>query len=312
MTKDKPILMSGPMVRAILEGRKTQTRRLCKLNAAGRVSLGGRNWHTDDPEAVHACPFGQPGDRLWVRETWGVDCCVGLKDRDCIDLAHAACVVYRATDETPDNGQSWARRWRPSIHMPRWASRITLEVVSVRVERVQDISEEDAIAEGLDQETCAGIFERAARGVEMKYGRWLRKANKDIDDDWCVDCVEKAAKKHKAEIDGWDDYPESDSTRWCEKCGSLLTHSLTKYGVERELFLESGLADDVQHFVARGQDAAVLSNLAGGIGDLRDEHLGRLAKIAFATLWDQLHGDGAWVRNDLAWVVEFRRIDSVA
>ena len=132
--KERPILFSGPMVRAILEGRKTQTRRVVKLPKDAspyaelhHIDLLGNAVFTDG-SVVRA--FAQAGTRLWVRETWsgtGMD------------------VVYKSDDLS-----SWRQLspWRPSIHMPRWASRITLEVTGVRVERLQDISEEDAKAEG--------------------------------------------------------------------------------------------------------------------------------------------------------------------
>lgn len=135
--KERPILFSGPMVRAILAGRKTQTRRVVKLNDAGRVARGGRQWHIDDDHAALACPYGQPGDRLWVRETWA---------RAYVHQALSEHYVYAAGDNSTDYGGPW----KPSIHMPRAASRITLEVTDVRVERLQDISEADAIAEGMD------------------------------------------------------------------------------------------------------------------------------------------------------------------
>jgi len=133
---ERPILFSGPMIRAILAGRKTQTRRVAKLTGAGRVKEAGshRNWHLADPDAVKACPYGTPGDRLWVRETF---CDTGCQR-----------AVYRA-DTAVEN---WKYRiWRPSIYMPRWASRITLEITDVRLERLQDISEADAAAEGVEQ-----------------------------------------------------------------------------------------------------------------------------------------------------------------
>lgn len=125
---ERGILFSGPMVRTILAGQKTQTRRLIDARVARLVA--------DLDAAVGVrCPYGQVGDRLWVRETWGP--CAGG-------------VVYRSDDlvngqvSCPDGG-----RWKPSIFMPRWASRITLEVTELRVERLQDISEDDARAEGV-------------------------------------------------------------------------------------------------------------------------------------------------------------------
>lgn len=141
--KERPILFSAEMVRAILDGRKTQTRRTVKLNQAGRVQRGKQQWHIDDPNAALACPYGQPGDRLWVRETWAPG---------------ATQTMYRAgcsPDYLPPDG-----KWRPSIHIPRWASRITLEITGVRVERLQDISEDDARDEGIEDGGCLNCGER--------------------------------------------------------------------------------------------------------------------------------------------------------
>ena len=143
--KERPILFSAPMVRAILAGTKTQTRRVAKLTASGHVKEPGghRRWHPADPDAAHACPYGQPGDRLWVRETWayGIHAMAAKRDED-------GPFVYAADGTTQGR---LCDRWRQSIHMPRWASRITLEITSVRVERLHDISEADAIAEGCIQ-----------------------------------------------------------------------------------------------------------------------------------------------------------------
>lgn len=158
--KERPILFSAPMVRALLDGTKTKTRRAVKLNAAGRVKAPGspKNWHPDDPDCAQACPYGQPGDRLWVRETWN------WFDPEAIPQARRGmradftgrqgerqiewCAAYSADGPLAYPGYEGRDHWRPSIHMPRWASRITLEIVSVRVERLQDISEADAMAEG--------------------------------------------------------------------------------------------------------------------------------------------------------------------
>ena len=126
--KERPILFSGPMVRAILEGRKTQTRRVVKepygLKALWFKALGR--------PAVSQCPYGQPGDRLWVRETW---------------QPGTWGPSYRA-DFTEESARRCLNPWKSCIHMPRRFSRITLEVTEVRVQRLQDISEEDAQAEG--------------------------------------------------------------------------------------------------------------------------------------------------------------------
>lgn len=131
--KERPILFSAPMVRAILEGRKTQTRRIVKPQPAGEWAAPGKT----------ACPYGRPGERLWVRETWS--------RAKLYPASHE--LFYRADGEC--NGRQLSLsyieregRWRPSIHMPRWASRIDLEITAVRVERLQEISVGDCCEEG--------------------------------------------------------------------------------------------------------------------------------------------------------------------
>lgn len=156
---ERPIIFSAPMVRAIIDGSKTQTRRVAKLTVNGYVKEpgGNRRWHTADFDARLACPYGQPGDRLWVRETWRhveggavYDAVGGLMD------AFDPETIYRA-DRPHALGP-----WKPAIHMPRWASRITLEITEVRIERLQDIDEKDAVAEGVANSlhTPGGRFAR--------------------------------------------------------------------------------------------------------------------------------------------------------
>lgn len=147
-TKERPILFSGPMVRALLDGRKTQTRRVVKPQPPEGVCRcpyagGWAHEHADGACSCRLirCPYGWIGDRLWVREAWG------LMDTQPSDGPDRATLGYRADgDAAAPNGRH--QLWRPSIHMPRWASRITLEITDVRVERLQDISEDDAWAEG--------------------------------------------------------------------------------------------------------------------------------------------------------------------
>jgi hypothetical protein len=143
MSTERPIPFSAPMVRAILAGTKTQTRRVVKGWPLELLSTPANF----TPEYVahpenKACPYGRPGDRLWVRETH-------------MDLG--ACYIYRADPGAEKERALVApgQRWKPAIHMPRAASRITLEVTGVRVERLQAISEADALAEGI-VETCGG------------------------------------------------------------------------------------------------------------------------------------------------------------
>lgn len=165
--KERPILFSAPMVRAILCDRKTQTRRVVKPQPTHRLIEGvahitagmnpaddGQLWY--DANCIHTgrevrCPYGRVGDRLWVRETWRI---TSNPDAPYSGLR----IEYRAQGErylefseyeACDKYVREAARWRPSIHMPRWASRLTLEITGVRVQKVQDISEDDAKAEGV-------------------------------------------------------------------------------------------------------------------------------------------------------------------
>lgn len=131
--KERPILFSAPMVRAILKGRKTQTRRVVK----SQPPLFAHATRHHQRLMVPNCPYGQPGDLLWVREAWAYH-------PDYPESTRRA--IYRSEPGVEYD----VPRWRPSIHMPRWASRILLEIVAVRVERLNDISEADAMAEGVD------------------------------------------------------------------------------------------------------------------------------------------------------------------
>ena len=137
--KERPILFSGAMVRAILEGRKTVTRRVVKPQPD---FLGSMTDPTTPFKTLGAglhgqivCPYGKPGDRLWVRETFAV-----------YGDEKMAAIHYRA--DRPHHVGQKGMGYKPSIHMPRWASRILLEITAVRVERLQDINRGDAMAEG--------------------------------------------------------------------------------------------------------------------------------------------------------------------
>nr|WP_233094748.1 hypothetical protein [Pseudomonas simiae] len=148
------------MVRALLDGRKTVTRRPVKvqphIDASGNFCVGNSNYGQDGygkPVTKHfvngCCPFGKPGDRLWVRETWAADAQVdAIAPRD---LSQGEPIQYQADGAVRQTGSSMITlgKGRPSIHMPRWVSRILLEITDVRVERLQDISEEQAKAEGV-------------------------------------------------------------------------------------------------------------------------------------------------------------------
>ena len=164
--RERPILFNAPMVRAILDGRKTQTRRPVKPQPVMQDGwVGGAYWQPKKSPAhgfperfcirdiVAMCPLGQPGDRLWLRETHRATDVLGG------GIHYAADNLVRTFDGNEPaeaHGMAVTERWRPSIHMPRWASRILLEITDVRVQRVQDIGEADALAEGLATVTKDG------------------------------------------------------------------------------------------------------------------------------------------------------------
>lgn len=155
MTKERPIIFSGPMVRAVLEGRKTQSRRIMTPQPRNGGVLDPDNYYFYpyfpggvelDMNSPILPPYGLPGDRLWVRETFwspaSPDTAV-YYDADSLGRLSAVCAKYKKS---------------PAIHMPRWASRITLAITGVRVERLQSITEDDAKAEGVNiSDPCSGV-----------------------------------------------------------------------------------------------------------------------------------------------------------
>ncbi|EIX9650038.1 hypothetical protein AB1294_06245 [Klebsiella pneumoniae] len=189
--KERGMIFNGEMVRAILDGRKTQTRRIMKVqpesNQLGLLlitdstkhsDIGKYHWAESNATGNHvrsklfSCPFGAVGDRIWVRETWAIlgnedGCCIDWEEKLCKADERSAARIYRAScEQRPGNYGLWSipddadwkphtkdyqyeGAWRPSIHMPRWASRILLEITDVRVEQLNAISEEDATAEGV-------------------------------------------------------------------------------------------------------------------------------------------------------------------
>ena len=146
--KERPIIFSAPMVRAILAGRKTQTRRI--VSPRHMATVGAEQF-----PILAMCPYGSPGDRLWVRETCRAE---AMDDEGLCGVRYVADGQFMPIANTREASYRWVQLYWyrgmegatvPPIHMPRWASRITLEISDVRVERLQDISEADAKAEGV-------------------------------------------------------------------------------------------------------------------------------------------------------------------
>jgi hypothetical protein len=177
------------MVRAILEGRKTQTRRVMKARR------GDSNRPDGTPDGV--CPYGVVGDTLWVRETWAPFHVGQEHDVACPvdDLEHADAARYKSDGRVwtcnkdahrPADDGKWTyapHRWRPSIHMPRWASRITLTITDVRVQRPQDITAEDAMAEGIRKVTKDRNLHKFCvydAGADMSSTPWADMARQPV------------------------------------------------------------------------------------------------------------------------------------
>lgn len=176
--KERPILFSAEMVKAILAGRKTQTRRVIKPQPKDTIigddgqwlpgdGHSGNGWylaHNEYPEdgsIFYNCPYGKPGDRLWVRETWTISqkkpdgyVITYREDWDNGPPLRSNIFVEKSSmnDKQIEQAERFFKKtmaWHPSIHMPRWASRINLEITAIRVQRVQDINKVDCEAEGI-------------------------------------------------------------------------------------------------------------------------------------------------------------------
>lgn len=218
MTKEKPVIFSGPMVQAILDGSKTQTRRVMKPQVVDWHD--GWEWKGHKPNSKHgayasnhkhrvnlniyvgpSCPYGVKGDRLWVRETFTLESNFNIdgmkgypppfKDGRPVNMIEDEKYGdyweqphYRASDPEPelsyDDMDGPGCRWKPSIHMPRWASRINLEIIDIRVEQLQEISEADAKAEGMQKNMEFIGFTKHFKEVWDSINGKSRKDGRDI------------------------------------------------------------------------------------------------------------------------------------
>ncbi|TWT65643.1 ASCH domain-containing protein [Crateriforma conspicua] len=195
--KERPILFSGEMVRAILDGRKTQTRRVVdrmagfRVNQFGRSTTEGYDWHFRcqrglwhdvlHSEAISRCPYGQPDDHLWVRETFSFTRGDYPFCRKPSEAPQDSKVWYRAANDRP----TWAEtKWHPSIFMPRWASRLTIKIRDVRVEQLRSITEEDAESEGVTDHAYVGSVNAFESLWELINGAESLAANPWV---WVID-----------------------------------------------------------------------------------------------------------------------------
>lgn len=239
--RERPVIVTGALVPAVLDGRKTRTRRLIRRPArAGEYSFGeglraaAENGWTgfqkrgpeDGLEWRCACPYGAPGDRLWVREPWALSSFGGG------DTAGPWVAIRYLADRTvrtipgvewPGGGKAGGRTGfggRPSIHMPRWAARLTLNITAVRVERLQDITEEEARAEGLPPNWLEPI-----EGWRPDEHGWLTPAglySKQVDTSedeivqWRGQSWRATAYSAREAFEAWWDHLAPEGSRWAD------------------------------------------------------------------------------------------------
>lgn len=338
----KPVSFIRPMALAAREGRKTQTRRTAKdVKHPDWGNLYSPSVLALEPQHVldRTCPYGKPGDRLWVREEyyqWGhwepVPGVLTKKTRrqkwkffpDSEQIYFEEprfCYSFRkiGSEHIPNYYKRLAR------FMPRKYSRTILEVVSVRVEGLQGITGEDVLSEGVTKELIEDLLSAGTRCKTVPE-HWIHGADEGLS--YCHECALKEVAKllesnptGEYSVDGgWGG--EGDSTPFCEGCGARLENSLTDYGAEEEFnhFLESGC------FLKSPDDCYSLTEaMANQYWDLdvhpheservRQDRLDRSRKmltVAFRTLWESINGPGSWDANPYVWVGEFKVVEGGA
>lgn len=202
MNGERPILFSGPMIRALLSGLKTQTRRAVKSQPHDGAKILVERYHPTivdrhgeeqpgeeiygayslDGEWGCKCPYGQPLDHLWVREAWRTEV-NAYDDLKPSELSGEETIIFESDGEWSKNHTVGRRR--PGMFMPRWVSRITLEITGIRIERLQDISKADCTAEGMEglEDVHAGWHESYAQLVDKLNGNGFWAANPWV---WCI------------------------------------------------------------------------------------------------------------------------------
>tara|TARA_B100000683_G_scaffold265241_1_gene295923 strand:- start:77 stop:913 length:837 start_codon:yes stop_codon:yes gene_type:complete len=273
----------------MLEGLQTQDRRPIKPQPKGEWAAPGKT----------AAPL-QPGDIVWVRETHGLynpgNPETGLPNRDITEI------IYPATDEVPDIGYDAddmpcekSLPMRPSIHMPKPFCRLFLEVKSVRIEQIRNISEADCLAEGIELHVRDWLGEY---GEDWEPQCWFTD---DAGPSYCRTCAEAIADGR--EIDGGYSGAsiETDDFERCDKCGKLLECS--------PLNLDYFLPDSDGQYIdgtLSAEEIAMAYNYAGSFGFPNG-----YTKEAFRVLWESIY-PGSWDRNEWVWVYEFKRIGKPA
>lgn len=316
---ERPIIFSGPMVRAILDGRKTQTRRVVKpqpsVSSTEAFCGADRIWRfahqtlrgpvSHEADDVR-CSYGVPGDHLWVRERW-MHSFVGSNVDACHYLADAGTDRWRQASSEQHALDSWKGCWKSSMFMPRWASRITLEVTGVRMERLQQIAVDDVLAEGLDVSAASALAVTGAASYTTVPEHWISGDDESLS--YCRPCGENKVAALRAErpteefqLDGgWG--IDGDSQAFCESCNCALENTFTNCACEEEL----------DHFEREGFDVRnpgdcyVLDRLLMAVPWDGAEHSPALRRLAYHALWDSINAKRGhpWASNPWVWVVEF-------
>lgn len=317
LERSRPSPCFKPELRArMLAGKKTQTRRIIKPQPDHAHATAGKGydhggpywvWGDDDGEDFYPRtdpirpPHGGPETIWYLREPLE-------RIADCACYRDNHNLVLGLDGEPVD--WRWQRDSLPQIHMPRELARHFVRVTDVRVERLQEISEADAVAEGFTPKVAASVFEKAKGWQEPVAECWIE------DDDggssgesYCSDCAERVVRRDGGNLCGGVYMAnESDGPAYCDECHRPLLMSLSEYGISREFLLEGG-TDERKNYPAGGLDASIAHMIADGVGDLQEHHRGRLAQIAFATLWNLLHGPKAWDANPWVFAYAFERVE---
>jgi hypothetical protein len=323
--------MSEPMAQAYMEGRKTMTRRLMKIqppspdckittmiDTTAREERKYRDWNQwsiidglniTKQSGYFRCPYGQPGGYLRLLSTWAVD-----KEYDSfkpLGLPRSVLMWNHFMEFPKPKGFG---KNRPGRFMPTWMrpQMPRTRITGIGVERVQEITDEDIISEGLNRQTIEDLVAPYAGRFKIKPEHWIHseKGNSEEQYSYCKKCAEKEirrlSKKYpedKFELDGgWN--TEGDGRPYCETCHAPLANSYTNYACEMECehFEECPI-----DFKNPDSAEAWYSVLASEGWDGDDDIHKKIRRISFQGLWDYIHGPGAWEKNEWVWKIEVER-----
>ena len=334
-TKERPILFSSDMIKAVLDDRKTQTRRVIKpqtedymREAAMAPGSGGlwNKWAAKINGKIKPikCPYGKVGEKLYIREShkltkfnrdgerwmrceyrYEVDNDKAVREFRWRDIPKAQRNRLRKI-------RTWGK-WRSSRFMYKFLARTWLEITNIGAERVQDISVEDVLAEGITFDSTRGLL----KPTKTKVGHWISGGDYNQSLDYCYDCAKKIVdelnKKNNTEdymVDGgWENH-DSDSSVSCDICNHLLDYWPTDSCIEYEL---DGFETYGEFTHLSNEDRYSLDVMCGAIDDCDDKELrNRLLKVCWCYVWDSLNAKRGygWDKNPWVWVIEFKMLEN--